>query len=157
MSKTATKTVNPYSLPGLSDDINIKDINTYTHSLVGLMPNPRTRQRDFVIPRQVAMSVAYIFSGKSLHDIGLAFGRDHATVIHAIKAMDTAFYTKDPLVYDLLEMVFKKYYESYRKMWDLKAIITDADLMKIRISNKRMQQYYFSQNLMQKLSGHESN
>lgn len=156
MSETAAKAINPYTLPGLSDGINIKDINTYTHSLVGLMPNPRTRQREFVIPRQVAMSVAYIFSGKSLFEIGLTFGRDHATVIHAIKAMDTAFFTKDHLVIDLLETVFEKFYEAYRKMWDLKAIITDEDLIKIKMANRRINQYYFSRSLMQKFANHES-
>ena len=44
------------------------------------------RQKDIVIPRQVAMYIAKNLTSKSLPEIGKIFGgRDHATVIYAVK------------------------------------------------------------------------
>ena len=44
------------------------------------------KQKDIVIPRQVAMYIAKNLTSKSLPEIGKSFGgRDHATVIYAVK------------------------------------------------------------------------
>jgi len=47
----------------------------------------RTRKKAIVFPRQVAMYLSRAHTRQSLADIGKAFGRDHATVIHAIKVV----------------------------------------------------------------------
>jgi chromosomal replication initiator protein len=47
----------------------------------------RTRKRAVVFPRQVAMYLSRTHTQESLVDIGKAFGRDHATVLHAIKVV----------------------------------------------------------------------
>ena len=39
-------------------------------------------------PRQLAMYLAKILTPLSLPDIGKAFGRDHTTVIHAVKTIE---------------------------------------------------------------------
>ncbi|MDE6224468.1 MAG: chromosomal replication initiator protein DnaA, partial [Alphaproteobacteria bacterium] len=44
------------------------------------------KQKEIVIPRQVAMYIAKNLTSKSLPEIGKSFGgRDHATVIYAVK------------------------------------------------------------------------
>lgn len=48
-----------------------------------------TRLRAVAWPRQMAMALAYRFTGLSLPQIGRAFGgRDHTTVLHAVRAVD---------------------------------------------------------------------
>jgi len=48
----------------------------------------RTRKKVIVFPRQVAMYLSRVHTQQSLADIGKAFGRDHATVLHAIKVVN---------------------------------------------------------------------
>jgi chromosomal replication initiator protein len=47
----------------------------------------RTRKKAIVFPRQVAMYLSRTHTKQSLADIGKVFGRDHATVLHAIKVV----------------------------------------------------------------------
>ena len=46
------------------------------------------RERRVARPRQLAMYLAKILTPLSLPDIGKAFGRDHTTVIHAVKTIE---------------------------------------------------------------------
>lgn len=49
----------------------------------------RHRRRDKVLARQMAMYMCRIFTPSSLQEIGYFFdGRDHTTVIHAIKTIN---------------------------------------------------------------------
>ena len=49
----------------------------------------RTRQKDIVYPRQIAMYIARELTGLSLPKIGKEFGgRDHTTVLHAINKLE---------------------------------------------------------------------
>lgn len=43
------------------------------------------RSRHIVDPRQVAMTMAYLYTPSSLPDIGRTFDRDHTTVLHAVR------------------------------------------------------------------------
>ena len=54
----------------------------------------KKRNREFCLPRQVAMYIAYImYSDLSLKNIGDAFsGRDHSTVIHSVKTIENLMY-----------------------------------------------------------------
>ena len=47
------------------------------------------RARDVVRPRQIAMYLAKKMTDKSLPAIAAAFHRDHTTVMHAIRAVET--------------------------------------------------------------------
>lgn len=47
----------------------------------------RSRKKEVVFPRQIAMYLSRLHTSQSLADIGKAFGRDHATVLHAIKVV----------------------------------------------------------------------
>lgn len=49
----------------------------------------KRRDRSVARPRQIAMFLAKELTTKSLPDIGRAFDRDHTTVIHAVKAIES--------------------------------------------------------------------
>ena len=60
------------------------------------------KQKDIVIPRQVAMYIAKNLTSKSLPEIGKSFGgRDHATVIYAVKKIRELMLT-DPRLETLI-------------------------------------------------------
>ena len=46
------------------------------------------RDRSIARPRQIAMYLAKELTSKSLPEIGLAFGRDHTTILHAIRLVE---------------------------------------------------------------------
>ncbi|MCV3769447.1 MAG: chromosomal replication initiator protein DnaA, partial [Wolbachia pipientis] len=68
------------------------------------------RLRGFVRPRQVAMYFAKKFTQKSLLDIGRSFGgRDHTTVIHAVKQIENFIKTDSSFADEInqLKKMFK--------------------------------------------------
>jgi chromosomal replication initiator protein len=67
----------------------------------------RTRKKAIVFPRQVAMYLSRAHTQQSLADIGKAFGRDHATVLHAIKVV-TDRIVRDLSVSAQVEVLNKK-------------------------------------------------
>lgn len=144
---TAT-TISAYIIPGIVEDINIEKANYYAHAIVGLLPNSKTRRREFVIPRQVAMSIAYVFSAKSLKEVGDMFNKDHATVIYALQNMSNAVDVNDGLVMAILRPVFTRYYNRYQRLRELKAVITDAERAEINIARERLMTYDFSRKLI---------
>jgi hypothetical protein len=77
--------------PSHPSALMIAHIQHTVASYYGLEPQSMTsaqRGRDMARPRQVAMYLASILTPKSLPDIGRRFGgRDHTTVIYAIKAV----------------------------------------------------------------------
>ena len=59
------------------------------HYQIGLTDLKSTRrERKIARPRQLAMYLAKVLTPLSLPDIGKAFGRDHTTVMHAVKTME---------------------------------------------------------------------
>ncbi len=60
----------------------------------------KTRTRSIVRPRQIAMSLSKELTSKSLPEIGDAFGgRDHTTVLHAVRKIDE-LRKQDPAVHE---------------------------------------------------------
>ena len=51
------------------------------------------RDRNIARPRQIAMYLAKELTSKSLPEIGIAFGRDHSTIIHAIRTIESLIKT----------------------------------------------------------------
>ena len=65
------------------------------------MHSPR-RSRSVARPRQVAMYLAKSITTRSLPEIGRKFGgRDHTTVIHAIKTIEEIMVTDPSLAEDI--------------------------------------------------------
>lgn len=74
-----------------------------------------SRKREYVTARQISMKLCREYTIKSLAYIGNEHGgRDHATVLHAIKTINNFIDTKDKLILDW-------YYKSKDalKLWDL--------------------------------------
>jgi len=67
----------------------------------------RTRKKGVVFPRQVAMYLSRVHTTDSLADIGKVFGRDHATVLHAIKVVSDRI-ARDASVSSQVELLNKK-------------------------------------------------
>lgn len=67
----------------------------------------RTRKKAIVFPRQVAMYLSRTHTEQSLADIGKVFGRDHATVLHAIKVVSDRI-MRDLSVSAQVELLHKK-------------------------------------------------
>ena len=68
----------------------------------------RTRKREVVQARQIAMFFAKQLTKHSLKTIGQGFGgRDHSTVIHAVRSVEDQIDT-DPLFRETVERVRKK-------------------------------------------------
>ena len=69
------------------DEIQTKVSNYYNVTVEDLVSSRRLRS--FARPRQVAMYLAKKLTSRSLPEIGRKFGgRDHTTVIHAVKKID---------------------------------------------------------------------
>jgi chromosomal replication initiator protein len=78
--------------------------NFYRIKLVELLSKKRTR--NFARPRQIAMSLARELTQLSLPEIGNSFGgRDHSTVLHACKTIETLRESDSSLNADYLLLV----------------------------------------------------
>lgn len=80
------------ALPGSEKHVNIEVIIDAVTSYYGVkisdLQSPR-RQRSIALPRQVCMHLARRHTRHSLEEIGGFFGgRDHTTVMHAVKTVD---------------------------------------------------------------------
>lgn len=66
----------------------------------------KKRHRSIVRPRQIAMSICKELTSKSLPEIGQAFGgRDHTTVIHAVKKMEEIFIKQPEFLEDKRRLI----------------------------------------------------
>jgi len=61
----------------------------------------RSRRRDVLVPRQLAMYLARRYTGASLQRIGEALGRDHPSVSHALQVVERQILERAPLRYQV--------------------------------------------------------
>ncbi len=75
-----------------SKEVSIDEVQRYVSEYFGLTVDDlkaKTRKREIVTARQIAMYFAKEYTGFSLKSIGYHFGgRDHSTVIHAIQTVN---------------------------------------------------------------------
>ena len=80
--------------------VSIADIKQRVANEFGLRVediDSRRRLASLAHPRQVAMFLARKHTNASLQDIGAAFGRDHSTVLHALRNVESKMETDAPL------------------------------------------------------------
>lgn len=65
----------------------------------------RSRRRDVLVPRQLAMYLCRRYTECSLQQIGDALGRDHPSVSHALRAVEHAMLERAPLRYQVEALV----------------------------------------------------
>jgi hypothetical protein len=98
--------VTPLSAVGVS----IKDIANIVSSITTISVKSmksKSRRRELVEARQMAMYFAKDFTSNSLKTIGAFFGgRDHSTVIHAVQTMKD-LYSTNKKHKELMNMLFK--------------------------------------------------
>jgi hypothetical protein len=82
-------------------DVSIKDIQSavaleFRVRVKDILAN--RRQADIILPRHVAMYLAKMLTPRSLTEIGNRFGgRDHTTIMHAVKKIEAQCETDDEL------------------------------------------------------------
>jgi hypothetical protein len=88
------------------DDINREVAYYYQLKVAELLSKRRTR--DITRPRQAAMWLAKKLTRRSLPEIGRKIsGKDHTTVIHALKAIDKLIAQDDEVARDLVILLAK--------------------------------------------------
>lgn len=65
----------------------------------------RSRRRDVLVPRQIAMMLCRRYTDAPLQKIGEALGRDHPAVSHALKQIERAMLERAPLRYQVESLV----------------------------------------------------
>jgi chromosomal replication initiator protein len=83
---------------------SLEEIVTLVASAYGLDSErlrARTRERRVARPRQVAMFLCRRYTDASLARIGDALGRDHTSVLHAIRAVEQRIAERPQLRYEL--------------------------------------------------------
>jgi len=64
----------------------------------------RSRRRDVLLPRQLAMYLCRRYTDAPLVEIGRAFGRDHPSVANAVRQVERAMLERAPLRYQVEEL-----------------------------------------------------
>jgi chromosomal replication initiator protein len=84
----------------LIDDVKKATLKVFPISRADL--EGPSKMRPFVYPRQIAMYLSRVLTGKSFPQIGAAFGkRDHTTVLYAFRRIEKLKATDKRLVEDL--------------------------------------------------------
>lgn len=105
--KSLSTSINEYTAIKLSNeflDIICLCANVPKHEL---LETKKLRYRKYVIPRQLHMAIRREVLKLSQEDSGVLYGKDHATVIHSIKAVKNLIET-DKFFREQYKPVFKK-------------------------------------------------
>lgn len=87
---------------------NIKQLVAGHYNMDVELLSSKSRRRDYVVPRQISMYFSRKITGTSLKAIGSEFGgRDHTTVLHAMKAVENLIDT-DVLFKENMEKIQSK-------------------------------------------------
>jgi chromosomal replication initiator protein len=102
LTEAALRKVTPASAPRRS--LSPSDVVEAVCSSLGTTPavlGSRTRRRDVLAPRQVAMYLCRRFTDASLSEIGALFGRDHPAVANAVAVVERGLLERAPLRYQV--------------------------------------------------------
>jgi chromosomal replication initiator protein len=99
--------MNAYILPGLEKrEIRTHDICRMVEDYFGIergLLMAKTRLRDIVIPRQIAMYLIRQHTPFTLSTIGHMFGKEHSTVVYACRMVRDIIAIKDPGYYKAIK------------------------------------------------------
>jgi len=91
-------------IPGVRHPLAICDVIEIVASYFKKRPDElavRSRRRDVLAPRQLAMYLCHRYTGASLSEIGAALGRDHSAVANATRAVERRILERAPLRYQV--------------------------------------------------------
>lgn len=102
LTEQALQKVAPHAGPGRG--IEPRDVVEVVASFFQTRPAAlasRSRRRDVLVPRQLAMYLAHRYTDASLTEIGRAFDRDHPAVKNAIERVERGILERAPLRYQV--------------------------------------------------------
>lgn len=103
--------INAYAIPGMkTKDEAVSDIVAEIWEVPKEALTTKTRQREVVEARQVLMTYRKLVTGKSLKKVGKEFGKDHATVLHAIQTVNNLIET-DKVFHDKYKQFIERAYQ----------------------------------------------
>ena len=85
------------------------------------------RKRELVIPRQIGIPLAYLFTEETASGAARSFGKDHAIYSHCKKAVMDAIMFNDPLIMPELIRVFKVLYNAHIRLVRIYNTLRPAD------------------------------
>lgn len=106
------------------------------------------RERENLVPRQVAMSLLLVFSTLTLKQIGSIFHKDHATVLHAVKCIESGYSCNDALIEPILIPAFMSLYGRFKETVDISVSGNPNTESKITAITRRLNKYEFSKSLI---------
>jgi chromosomal replication initiator protein len=103
--------ISPYILPGMQRKAETEPIINTVAEHFGFTAQDlksKTRLREIVMPRQIAMFIMYQkITRITYREVGLAFYKDHATVIYALKTV-RGLYDIDKAYRNIVDEILKK-------------------------------------------------
>jgi chromosomal replication initiator protein len=91
-------------IPGVRHPLAIGDVVEAVASYFKKRPEElaaRTRRRDVLTPRQLAMYLGHRYTGATLSAIGEALGRDHSAAANAVRKVERRILESAPLRYQV--------------------------------------------------------
>ena len=90
--------------PGARHPLAVRDVVEAVATYFKKRPDElaaRTRRRDVLVPRQLAMYLGHRYTGASLSVIGTALGRDHSAAANAVRVVERRILESAPLRYQV--------------------------------------------------------
>jgi chromosomal replication initiator protein len=91
-------------IPGVRRALELREVVETVASYFKKRPDElalRSRRRDILLPRQLAMYLGQRYTGASLSEIGAALGRDHSAAANAVRVIERRILENVPLRYQL--------------------------------------------------------
>ncbi len=91
-------------IPGLRHPLAIRDVVETVAAYFKQRADElaaRSRRRDVLLPRQLAMFLCHRYTGSSLSEIGAALGRDHSAAANAVRKVERRILESAPLRYQV--------------------------------------------------------
>jgi chromosomal replication initiator protein len=91
-------------IPGLRHPLAIRDVVETVAAYFKKRPDElaaRSRRRDVLVPRQLAMYLSHRYTGAVLSVIGAALGRDHSAAANAVQKVERQILESAPLRYQV--------------------------------------------------------
>jgi chromosomal replication initiator protein len=100
LTEQALRKVRPASEAGVRPDHVVETVAAFFQTTPGALA-ARTRRRDVLVPRQLAMYLCTRYTNASSKHIGRLFGRNHTAVANAVQVVERAILERAPLRYQV--------------------------------------------------------
>src|SRR6185295_11286276 len=91
-------------IPGIPHPLALGDVIEAVAAYFKKRPDElaaRSRRRDVLLPRQLAMYLGHRYTGAALSVIGASLGRDHSAAANAVRKMERRILESAPIRYQV--------------------------------------------------------